>query len=118
MTTRTDRRQRRAGTPQTTPRHVWLAALGALSVARREARAGTEAALVAAGRASQRSIARSYNELEPAGTKWHAFKWLALAGNYLLMGIGGVYTGFKEAGWKGALLGGATGAAPTEAASN
>ena len=23
--------------------------------------------------------------LEPAGTKWHAFKWLALAGNYLLM---------------------------------
>ena len=39
----------------------------------------------AAGRASQRSIARSYNELEPAGTKWHAFKWFALAGNYLLM---------------------------------
>lgn len=39
----------------------------------------------AAGRASQRSIARSYDVLEPAGTKWHAFKWLALAGNYLLM---------------------------------
>lgn len=53
MTTRTDRRQRRAGTPQTTPRHVWLAALGALSVARREARAGAEAAFVAAQRATQ-----------------------------------------------------------------
>lgn len=39
----------------------------------------------AAGRASQRSIARSYDVLEPAGTKWHTFKWLALAGNYLLM---------------------------------
>jgi len=42
---------------------------------------------------------------------------LSVAGNaFLLMGIGGVYTGFKEAGWKGALLGGATGAAGTFAA--
>ena len=39
----------------------------------------------AAGRASQRSIARSYDELEPAGGKWHRFKWVGLAGNYLLM---------------------------------
>ena len=39
----------------------------------------------AAGRASQRSIARSYNELEPEGGKWHLFKWVGLAGNYLLM---------------------------------
>jgi hypothetical protein len=53
MTTRTDRRQRRAGAPQTTPRHVWLAALGALSIARREAGAGAEAALAAAQRARQ-----------------------------------------------------------------
>lgn len=37
------------------------------------------------GRASQKGIARSFNELEPAGTKWHRFKWIALAGNYLLM---------------------------------
>jgi neurotransmitter:Na+ symporter, NSS family len=37
------------------------------------------------GRASQRSIARSYDTLEPAGTKWHLMKWLGLAGNYLLM---------------------------------
>ena len=39
----------------------------------------------AAGRASQRSIARSYDELEPKGGKWHRFKWVGLAGNYLLM---------------------------------
>lgn len=39
----------------------------------------------AAGRASQRSIARSYDELEPEGVKWHRFKWVGLAGNYLLM---------------------------------
>ena len=38
-----------------------------------------------AGRASQKSIARSYDTLEPAGTKWHYFKWVGLAGNYLLM---------------------------------
>lgn len=39
----------------------------------------------ASGRASQRSIARSYDELEPEGGKWHRFKWVGLAGNYLLM---------------------------------
>ena len=39
----------------------------------------------AAGRASQRSIARSYDELESEGGKWHRFKWVGLAGNYLLM---------------------------------
>lgn len=39
----------------------------------------------AAGRASQRSIARSYDELEPEGGKWHRFKLVGLAGNYLLM---------------------------------
>ena len=39
----------------------------------------------AVGRASQKGIARSFDELEPAGTKWHRFKWPALAGNYLLM---------------------------------
>ena len=39
----------------------------------------------AMGRASQKSVARSYDTLEPAGTKWHRFKWIGLAGNYLLM---------------------------------
>ena len=51
MTPRHPRRQRRAGTRQTTPRHVWLAALGAVAVLRREARAGAESALAAAQRA-------------------------------------------------------------------
>ena len=39
----------------------------------------------AVGRASQKGIARSFDELEPPGSKWHRFKWIALAGNYLLM---------------------------------
>ena len=39
----------------------------------------------AVGRASHKGIARSFNELEPNGSKWHRFKWVALAGNYLLM---------------------------------
>jgi hypothetical protein len=34
-------------------------------------------------------------------------------GNYFSLGLGSAYTGFKDAGWKGALLGGATGAAGT-----
>lgn len=39
----------------------------------------------AVGRASQKGVARSFNVLEPAGSKWHRFKWVALGGNYLLM---------------------------------
>ncbi len=37
------------------------------------------------GRASRKSAARSFHELEPAGTKWHLFSYFAVAGNYLLM---------------------------------
>ena len=37
------------------------------------------------GRASQRSIARSMDVLEPKGTKWHLFKYFAMPGNYILM---------------------------------
>ena len=37
------------------------------------------------GRASGQSIARSFQEIEPKGTKWHWFSWLGMAGNYLLM---------------------------------
>lgn len=37
------------------------------------------------GRASQKSVARMYHELEPKGTRWHLHGWLAMAGNYLLM---------------------------------
>ena len=39
----------------------------------------------AVGRASQKSAALSFDVLEPKGTKWHWYKWGAMAGNYLLM---------------------------------
>lgn len=37
------------------------------------------------GRASQKSSALSFDEIEPKGTKWHLHKYSSLAGNYLLM---------------------------------
>lgn len=39
----------------------------------------------AVGRASQKSVALSYEVLEPKGTKWHIHKYFAIAGNFLLM---------------------------------
>lgn len=39
----------------------------------------------AVGRASQKSAARSFDLLEPKGSKWHLNKYIAIAGNYLLM---------------------------------
>lgn len=48
----------------------------------------------ALGRASQKSPAKMYQELEPKGTKWHLHSYLAIAGNYLLMMF---YT--SVAGW-------------------
>lgn len=40
---------------------------------------------LAVGRASQRSIASSFDQLEKKGQKWHWLKYLGIAGNYLLM---------------------------------
>lgn len=37
------------------------------------------------GRASQKSVARSFHELEQKGQKWHLFSYAAMAGNYLLV---------------------------------
>lgn len=37
------------------------------------------------GRASQKSAALSFNVLEPKGTRWHLYRYGAMAGNYLLM---------------------------------
>lgn len=37
------------------------------------------------GRASRKSVAASFRELEPKGTKWHIFSYFAMTGNYLLM---------------------------------
>lgn len=39
----------------------------------------------AVGRASQKSAARSFHVLEPAGTKWHLQGYACMAGNYLLI---------------------------------
>ena len=39
----------------------------------------------AVGRASVRSAAKSFDVLEPAGTKWHLYKYGAIAGKVLLM---------------------------------
>ena len=40
---------------------------------------------LAVGRASQRSIASSFDVLEKPGKKWHLMKYVGIAGNYLLM---------------------------------
>jgi NSS family neurotransmitter:Na+ symporter len=37
------------------------------------------------GRASRKSTALSFEQLEPEGSKWHIYKFFAMAGNYLLM---------------------------------
>ena len=37
------------------------------------------------GRAAGCGIAKAFDRLEPAGTKWHWYKWFGIAGNYLLM---------------------------------
>lgn len=39
----------------------------------------------AVGRGSQKGIARAFNVLEPKGSSWHRFKWVGLAGLYILM---------------------------------
>ena len=46
------------------------------------------------GRASQKSILCSFQQLEPKGTKWHWYGWFGMAGNYVLMML---YT--TIAGW-------------------
>ena len=40
---------------------------------------------LAVGRASQKSIASSFDALEKPGTKWHLMKYVGIVGNYLLM---------------------------------
>ncbi len=37
------------------------------------------------GRASQKSVACSFDVLEPKGSKWHIYKYFGIAGNFLLM---------------------------------
>ena len=40
---------------------------------------------LAVGRASQKSVATSFDALERPGQKWHLMKYIGIAGNYLLM---------------------------------
>lgn len=60
----------------------------------------------AIGRGSGKSIARSFDELEPKGTHWHHYKYFGIAGNYLLMMfytmVGGwmLYYAYRMAGGK------------------
>ncbi len=49
------------------------------------------------GRASRKSIMTSFEALEPQGTKWHAFGWVGLIGNYLLMMFYTTVTGWMFA---------------------
>ena len=51
----------------------------------------------AVGRASRKSIAESFQTLEPKGTKWHWFSWIGMAGNYLLMMFYTTITGWMFA---------------------
>lgn len=39
----------------------------------------------AVGRASRKSVASSFKQLAPSGTRWHHFGYFGMAGNYLLM---------------------------------
>ena len=59
----------------------------------------------AMGRASYRSLARSYEALEPQGSKWHRFKWLGLVGCYLLMMFYTVVCGWTIAYFMKAAMG-------------
>lgn len=39
----------------------------------------------AVGRGAQRSCGKAFDVLEPSGSHWHGFKWVSIAGLYLLM---------------------------------
>ncbi len=49
---------------------------------------------IAVGRAARCNMGRALRKLEPEGTKWHRFGWLALVGSYLLMMFYTVVTGW------------------------
>ena len=49
---------------------------------------------IAVGRAARCNMGRALRKLEPEGTWWHRFGWLALVGSYLLMMFYTVVTGW------------------------
>lgn len=48
------------------------------------------------GRGSQKSAAASFRVLEPKGTKWHLFGYIAMLGNYMLMMFYTMVAGWME----------------------
>lgn len=70
----------------------------------------------ATGRASQRSIATSFETLEPKGSKWHIYKYFAIAGNYVLMMFYTTVAGWMLAYFVKMLKGDFVGAQPEEVA--
>jgi len=68
----------------------------------------------AVGRASQKSIARSFDELEPKGSKWHVFSWVGMVGNYLLMMFYTVVTAWMFIYFYKTLAGDFAGQSPTQ----
>ena len=49
---------------------------------------------LAIGRASRRTLARSFEELQPQGTHWHWHKFWMIAGNYVLVSFYSLITGW------------------------
>ena len=68
------------------------------------------------GRASQKSPAGMYQELEPKGTKWHIHGKLSVVGNYLLMMFYTTVAGWMLAYFVKMLKGDFVGAQPEEVA--
>ena len=66
------------------------------------------------GRASRKSLAGSFTALEPKGTKWHAFGWVGVVGNYLLMMFYTVVTAWMFIYFFKMLSGDFVGQTPTE----
>ena len=71
---------------------------------------------LAVGRASRKSIARSFEELEPKGSKWHWVKYFGMAGNYLLMMFYTTVSGWMVLYFFRFLFGGFEGATPAQVA--
>lgn len=52
---------------------------------------------LAVGRASKKSIAKSFQVLEPRGTYWHLHAWTGILGNYVIMMFYTIITGWMFA---------------------
>lgn len=64
------------------------------------------------GRASKKSVALSFQVLQPEGGKWHWFSYAAMAGNYILMMFYTTVTGWMLAYFFGMIRGDFAGLSP------